>query len=547
MMAAEKKKNSPGAGQASGAGKNSTDNIPCSFLECKLEECGLTREHADKYGLKESKQNIEIPYYDPASGEQMKDAKGRPFVRTRLAEPIGDMKYKSQKGAGIRCYVPADTHRHLTENPGATVVLTEGEFKAIKATEDGLPTIGLGGIWLWIKKQGSSELHPDIAKYAAQGREFLAIWDSDATSKADFDRCTLRLSQALAEYGCTLYRLDLPQVKESGKTGLDDFLVYRGLSELTAVIGKQSVHVPPYMAGTDAESLMGIEFPPIPWVVPNLLPDGLSLLAGKSKLGKSWLALNLALAVGHGGSALGKLSVDRGEVLYLALEDNLRRLQQRLQTLQDTEPPPSTVNFWTELPGRDLHKNLAEIGHWLTYHADARLVVIDTLQRLKPPQRGNGSAYEEDTVFMTQLHRMALDHGVAILFVHHTRKADSQDPFDMVLGSTGLMGVADTTLLLTRGRGEADGKLQITGRDVGEQEYALRMDNGAWTLLGDAKEYEESKAAQKILDIIKEQPMSSKELAKELGCSTSTVNYKIKRLRNEGIVDTNNENKHFHI
>jgi len=549
MMTAEHKQN-PGLGQKTGektdgtAAATATNNIQHSFLDYKLAESGLTREHATQYGLREDKQGLTIPYFDPITGKAMLDAKGRPFTRTRLIEPYDGTKYKSRKGAGIRCFIPAATHKHLQQDTDATVIITEGELKAIKATEDGLPTIGIGGIWNWVKEGGNHKLHPDLAQYAIQGREFLVIWDSDASGRKEFDRCTLRLAQALADYECKLFRLDLPPVGE-GKTGLDDYLVAHDLSDLTAVIDRETVEVPPYMTGTDAQSLMNIEFPPIKWVVSDVVPDGLSLLAGKSKLGKSWLALNIALAVGYGGKALGQLDVDAGEVLYLALEDNLRRLQTRLQTLlDDAESPPATVHFWTELPASDLNKNVHEIETWLEHHNNARLVVIDTLARVKPANRSNSSTYEDDTAFMAELHRVAQNQGVGVLLVHHTRKASSDDPFDQVLGSTGIMGVADTTLLLTRGRGEADGKLQITGRDIGEQEYALKLTEGQWNLLGNAVEYEESKAARAILEVLKEQPMTSKELARELDQSIQSVNKKVRRLRAEGALRTEDDTHH---
>ncbi len=97
-----------------------------------------------------------------------------------------------------------------------------------------------------------------------------------------------------------------------------------------------------------AADLMREELPPVRWAVPGILPEGLSLLAGKPKLGKSWLALGLAVAKASGGVALGKIPVDQGEVLYLALEDNRRRLQNRLRKVLDGSPPPEGLHIATE-------------------------------------------------------------------------------------------------------------------------------------------------------------------------------------------------------
>lgn len=536
------KQKTAGAGNSGGLKENHDSNITAgkekaSFLEKRLTKSGLTLKQGKKYGLTENEQGIIIPYYDP-DGNLKKDAKGRDYKRTRLKFPDDGAKYKSEVNAGIRVYIPADVHSYLMNDNTIPVIITEGELKAIKATEDGFPTIGIGGNWLWKEKKGSNELNPDLVPYAIPGREFIVIWDSDATDNPNFDNATRMFSRALAEYNCTLKRCDLPKVNSNGKTGLDDFLTVKPLNELVQYVEDHSAIVPPYVPGTTASELVGLELPPVKWVIPDLLPEGLTMFAGKAKLGKSWLALNLSLAVGYGGKAIGGLDVDKGSVLYLALEDNLRRLQDRLHTLtEDNEPLPDNVTFWTELPAKDLHKNLQEIQNWIKYHPDSRLVIIDTLARIKPAGKQSGDTYLEDSEFMAKLHQVAKNTNTAIVVVHHTRKAASDDPFDLVLGSTALQGTVDTTLVLKRARGEADAELHVTGRDVSENQLALKLTNGQWTYMGSAEEYAVSKAQRDILDILKRQSCTLQDLVEVTGKSKQNLYKLMQRMIENNLIN----------
>lgn len=131
--------------------------------------------------------------------------------------------------------------------------------------------------------------------------------------------------------------------------------------------------------GWSAAELGIIDFPPMRWAVDGILPEGLSLLVGAPKVGKSWLAMDIAVAVASGRSALGQKPVEQGPVLYLALEDNGRRLQSRLDVLGCGLPP--ALALYTEWgTGQDA---VDEVRDWLSDHADARLVIVDTLARIK--------------------------------------------------------------------------------------------------------------------------------------------------------------------
>lgn len=235
-----------------------------------------------------------------------------------------------------------------------------------------------------------------------------------------------------------------------------------------------------------AADLMGTDFPEPRWAVPGLVAEGLTILAGAPKLGKSWLCLDLAVAIASGTPALGKIDTLQGDVLYAALEDPPRRLKSRLQKLLEDGPAPSRLAIVTELPAGQVGIDL--VAGWLEDHPDARLVVVDVLQKVRPPAQAGTSAYEADYRVVSAFKALADRYQVAVVVVHHQRKMAADDVFDTVSGSTGLTGGADATVVLRRARGENSASINVTGRDVVESEYALTFhgDNCRWTLDGDA-------------------------------------------------------------
>ena len=236
----------------------------------------------------------------------------------------------------------------------------------------------------------------------------------------------------------------------------------------------------------DASELLDTEFPDPRWAVPGLIAEGLTLLAGAPKLGKSWLVLGLGLSTASGSPAFGKIDSAAGDVLYCALEDTPRRLKSRLVKMLQGRPAPARLTIATSLP--QMPQAVELISEWLDEHLDARLVIVDVLGKIRPPDGDRANGYERDYAVIGQLKRLADAHQVAIVIVTHTRKMGADDAFDTVAGSTGLTGAADTTLVLRRGRGDASAILHVTGRDVEESEYALTFEplTGAWTLDGNA-------------------------------------------------------------
>lgn len=269
-----------------------------------------------------------------------------------------------------------------------------------------------------------------------------------------------------------------------------------------------------------ADQLMAADFPEPKWAVPGILSEGVNLLAGPPKVGKSWLSLGLALSVAAGGKAFGTVPVQGGPVLYLALEDTPRRLQTRMGKLLGRQPAPPWLTVVFECPPLPQGGSQAIAG-WLERNPHARLVIIDVFAKMRGPSPAGASAYDADYAAVGHAKRLADHYGVAVVLVHHVRKAASDDFLTEVSGTNGLAGAADATLVLKRARGQADGILHVTGRDVEETEYALafQAESGAWQLLdGPATDHTIGDTRATILRHVRANPGSKpKDIAEATG------------------------------
>lgn len=289
-----------------------------------------------------------------------------------------------------------------------------------------------------------------------------------------------------------------------------------------------------------AHDLMGMEFEPIRWVVPNILAEGYALLAGRPKRGKSWFALGLSLAVASGGYALGKIKVEPGDVLYLALEDTPRRLQNRLSKLAESgKPLPSRLHLLTEIP--PLRDGGAEaLNTWLKDHPETRLVVIDTVNHPKfVPPRGKGSdVFQEDYKFGAWLQKLAHDHQMCVMGLNHTKKSEVTYAVDAVSGSTGITAPADTILVIDSAiKGKASAVLHVTGRDVPAQELAMNFENSAWALMGEAEEFACTDQRKQVIDLLRTHgPLASKEISDRLKSNYGALRKLLYEMRKAGLV-----------
>ena len=234
-----------------------------------------------------------------------------------------------------------------------------------------------------------------------------------------------------------------------------------------------------------AEDLQNRTYEPTHFLVDELVPEGLHILAGAPKIGKSWLALWLCLCVSQ-GQPLWNFATAQGEVLYLSLEDSFQRIQTRLFDL--TEDAPSTLHF--AIMADTLKRGLEQqIEQFLTEHPATRLVVIDTLQRVRGTGR-DSNLYANDYQDIGLLKKLADKRHIAILLIHHLRKLHDDDPMNMISGSTGLSGAADSTFVLQKNSRLANiASLHCTGRDIPDRTLKLELDEDdhVWKLLADSK------------------------------------------------------------
>ena len=235
----------------------------------------------------------------------------------------------------------------------------------------------------------------------------------------------------------------------------------------------------------DGETLMSQPLTPLNFVVDTLLSQGLHILAGAPKIGKSWLALWLCLCISQ-GQPLWNFATTQGEVLYLSLEDSFQRIQTRLFDLTEDAPPTLHFAIMADTLKRGLEQ---QIEQFLTEHPTTKLVVIDTLQCV----RGTGSdsnLYANDYQDIGLLKKLADNQHIAILLIHHLRKLHDDDPMNMISGSTGLSGAADSTFVLQKSSRLANiASLHCTGRDIPDRTLKLEFgeEDHVWKLLEDSK------------------------------------------------------------
>jgi len=311
----------------------------------------------------------------------------------------------------------------------------------------------------------------------------------------------------------------------------------RGAREYQARKASEPPPKPKPYSLVSAAELVTKDFRPLKWAVPDLVPEGLSLLAGKPKTGKSWLALDLALAAAAGTHALGTIKCEGGEVLYLALEDTQRRLHGRIKAVLQGAKAPDELAIATEWRRTD-NGGLDDLRTWLSTHRLARLIVIDTLQKVRGARKRDAGIYEDDYKAIGDLKKLADEFTVPIVMVHHLNKeGNNSDPIMAVSGTAGITGSADTILVLSREPNDPHAVLYVRGRDVNEAEIAIKFDDetGKWWKLGKADDWRISEERRKIVKLLMaDGPMHPKDVADATGKKHSTVKVTLRRMHTDG-------------
>jgi AAA domain/Domain of unknown function (DUF3854)/Ribonuclease R winged-helix domain len=473
----------------------------------------------------------------------------------------GKLRYIQPFASGVHLYVPPMIRDRLMDLL-TPLGIVEGEKKALKACQEGIPCVAIGGIWNWMN---DGRLMDDLKAIPLKGREVTLYPDSDVwhSKRQDLLEAIYRLGRALEAEGAVLKVCVIRPAPGQTKQGLDDYLLTHPREALEALPHISLLHKRferiaqrekarenfgqvrvPTRRGKKLKDLMLKVFPVPKAVVPEMVLEGTTLFAGKPKLGKSRLMLDIAIAVACGGKALGKIPVGAGPVLYISLEDPERRLQLRAKAmLIDGCAAPENFEYETEWP-RANEGGLADLDLWLREHPSAKLVVIDTLKNFRPKPLKGQNPYDADYEALKGLTELAQRYaGLAIVVVHHTNKQkDVEDFMDLISGTTGLPGSADGFAVMLRSRGEEDAILKVTHRDLLEdQEHALQSDTltGGWTFMGPADAQANSPEQRQILDVLADalEPMTPKGIADVLSKRSEAVRFLLWKMEQAGLVD----------
>ena len=295
------------------------------------------------------------------------------------------------------------------------------------------------------------------------------------------------------------------------------------------------------LATFTANELQAMEYPPLEFFVEGLITEGLTLLPGKPKMGKSWMALDMAMSVAIGCETLGDRPCRKGTTLYCALEDNPRRLRRRmLHVYGDQNNWPMDFHFSTQMKKLD-DGGLDDLEDWIAEH-QPKLIIIDTLACVRPTSKSkkqkakSKQEYDADYAALSPLQKLAGEHGIAIIVIHHLRKMSGDDPLDMVSGTTGLTGAVDNVLVLDR---KSDGAtLYGRGREMDDIDIAVELDDGLWRILGDTETVRISDERRAVLEVLRnaDEALGPKDIAEALDWPQENVRQLLKSMATDGDV-----------
>ena len=275
----------------------------------------------------------------------------------------------------------------------------------------------------------------------------------------------------------------------------------------------------------DGETLMDTRLEPTKFCIDTLLPQGITILGGAPKIGKSWWVLDLCVRIAKGEN-LWNMQTSKGTTLYLCLEDTLRRVQERLSLI--TDDIPSNAFFATS--AHTLAEGLCdEIRTFVKEHPDTVFVAIDTFQIVR--NGGMESSYGNDYEEIRLMKKLADELNISLLLVHHLRKQGDSDPLNKLSGTTGIVGAVDSVFVLDKSkRNENLATLICTGRDIEHRQLELRFSSKdyVWELVSDSREQPEKLLPvemESFVQFMKEKVMyvgGNSELVEEFNITTDS-------------------------
>lgn len=438
-------------------------------------------------GIVEEARGLRIPYYLP-------DGTPAPRYRIRTALTAKEGSWWNKAAGDI---TPYGLERLEEARQAGFLVLVEGESDCWTLWYQRFPALGLPG----------AEMASKLKVEYLTGIERLYVVREPDAAGTHFVEEIAHLLTACSWQG-TAWMVALSNAKDPNDLHQQDWKGFRATFQQALDQAQPLYHFEPTPTPSEPEPSATSLFPALVtleellaeppskthWIIPDLLPEGLLLLGGKPKQGKSWLALALAITIASGGTILNTYQAAQGEVLFLSLEDTTRRLQARSKQLLSVAPLlPSGITFATAWPRLD-DGGLVQLEAYIQTQPQLRCIVIDTWAKIAPRVRGR-SQYEEEYTSLSFLKQLAESYHLSILLIHHLRKTQAQDVLDEVMGSTAMIGAVDAILILKRERGEGRASLFITGRDIEhERAIALCFDHttGWWCIDQQADEHDEN-------------------------------------------------------
>lgn len=407
---------------------------------------------------------------------------GTPYmIVERWRQGDGKKTFK-QRLAGGSGYGLGDNKPALYRLPQVLAAASQGEVIYVVEGEKDVHAISRLGVTATTAPMGAGKWQPYYHKWLTGASKIIVVADNDDPGK----RGAAQIAADLRGHGFAATTV-LPKV---GKDVSEHIAAGYGVADLVpANFNRLRPH------GVEANDLLNTEFAPIQWAVEPILPEGLALFGGPPKISKSWLALDLAVAVATGRSFLdscGVLKGNRGSVLALCLDnDSERRIKGRLKKLLsfqgfsgadlDGAGEKFGIEFHTAWPTSD--EALIACQEWVNEADNPRLIIIDTLIKVEPGIDGDRASYGNSSNALSRWAKFAQDNHVTVLCIHHDRKqTEGDDWLNRFVGSRGLTATAATLWLLDAKRGEREGKLHITGRDIATGAIPLEQIGPCWAV-----------------------------------------------------------------
>lgn len=438
---------------------------------------GLTEDTVKKYclGYDVKKDAVVIPYSSELRYYQRRSVKQKQFYKPTV-EDAGSEPLFNQNG--------------LYGNSKTPVFIVESPICALSIMQCGSPAVALCGV------QGKNKLIKCVKAKKPSAALILCL-DNDNAGKTATDNLTKELDENNVKY--VVYNV-AKDCKDPNELLVKKDSLLKASIELAKKEVKKKYAVG--FNGMSANELILSDIEPPNWIIPNILPQGLAILCASSKVGKSWMALQMCMAVSEGENFLNYPTIKNG-CLYLALEDSYYRLKDRLSKMR----PDSLFSkeFYLGIKAQNMDSGLFDqLQEELAEHPKIKLVIIDTLQKVRGQVRKNELAYATDYRELGKLKEFADNNKICILLIHHLRKmADADDVFNMISGSNGIMGVCDSIFIIyKKKRTDETAVLHMTGRDVRQQDIVINYNEKTynWEIVQSPEELAQQRERQKLIE-----------------------------------------------